>query len=579
MKIFKRIKKGFTLVELVVVIAVIAILAAVSVGAYFGVTESANASRLEQEAKQVYTAIQTVSLAPNDHSSLTSNGLVITNEELFEDKLEENLGKDVNLAEVEDVVVDNIPTIYFATSSLNPIGGAGITYKSFSYYIPEIGNKKATADVVSGSVNVVGATVTKEETNNDQEECEHNYESVETPATCTADGYTTHTCSLCGDSYTDSVVTATGHTPGTVVHENTNDSTCKTEGSYDEVVYCSVCETELSRTTKTIDVKAHIPAEAVVENKVESTCKAEGSYHEVVYCSICHDELSRETKTIAKKPHTPVVDPAVESTCTSTGLTQGSHCSVCNEVITVQEEVVKKDHTWSSGTCTVCNDECGHEWVDSKCNICKFECVSHTYGSNNKCSTCGINKPTISISKSYSEEYIVLGQTNARITATSSNGATVKYYSSNTSILTVNEATGAITPKTRGTAKVYATLSTDNSIKSQEINVEVRYRVYFENNWNWSDVKIYLWDNSNYLSAHPGNNMIDSGKDNSEGKDIYYFDIPASYTKMQFNGIKDDGSGTRNQSPDISIADVVNRCYYMFWVDGTGNTTPYYSLT
>ena len=53
MKLFKKAKKGFTLVELVVVIAVIAILAAVSVGAYFGVTESANNSKLEQEAKQV----------------------------------------------------------------------------------------------------------------------------------------------------------------------------------------------------------------------------------------------------------------------------------------------------------------------------------------------------------------------------------------------------------------------------------------------------------------------------------------------------------------------------------------------
>ena len=52
MKLFKKAKKGFTLVELVVVIAVIAILSAVSVGAYFGITESANSSAAEQGAKQ-----------------------------------------------------------------------------------------------------------------------------------------------------------------------------------------------------------------------------------------------------------------------------------------------------------------------------------------------------------------------------------------------------------------------------------------------------------------------------------------------------------------------------------------------
>lgn len=49
----RKLRKGFTLVELVVVIAVIAILAAVSVGAYFGVTDSANASAAEQYKKQI----------------------------------------------------------------------------------------------------------------------------------------------------------------------------------------------------------------------------------------------------------------------------------------------------------------------------------------------------------------------------------------------------------------------------------------------------------------------------------------------------------------------------------------------
>ena len=56
-KINKK-KKGFTLVELVVVIAVIAILAGVSVAAYFGVTDSANKSNAEtylKEMKDNYT--------------------------------------------------------------------------------------------------------------------------------------------------------------------------------------------------------------------------------------------------------------------------------------------------------------------------------------------------------------------------------------------------------------------------------------------------------------------------------------------------------------------------------------------
>ena len=41
--------------------------------------------------------------------------------------------------------------------------------------------------------------------------CSHNYEVVITPPTCTEQGYTTHTCSSCGDIYTDSYADPTGH--------------------------------------------------------------------------------------------------------------------------------------------------------------------------------------------------------------------------------------------------------------------------------------------------------------------------------------------------------------------------------
>lgn len=39
----------------------------------------------------------------------------------------------------------------------------------------------------------------------------HRYDAVVTPATCTKDGYTTHTCSGCKDSYVDSETRKTGH--------------------------------------------------------------------------------------------------------------------------------------------------------------------------------------------------------------------------------------------------------------------------------------------------------------------------------------------------------------------------------
>lgn len=46
--------------------------------------------------------------------------------------------------------------------------------------------------------------------------------------------------------------------------------------------------------------------------------------------------------------HTIVQDPAVAATCTEAGRTQGSHCSVCGEVIQAQAEVPALGHSWNS---------------------------------------------------------------------------------------------------------------------------------------------------------------------------------------------------------------------------------------
>lgn len=162
--------------------------------------------------------------------------------------------------------------------------------------------------------------------------------TVTTPATCTADGVRTYTCRHDSSHTYTEVIPATGHTPAEAVRENEKAETCTEGGSYDEVVYCSVCHAEISRETKTIQshghewdegtvttpatctsdgvrtytcrhdsshtyaevipATGHTPAEAVRENEVAATCSVAGSYDEVKYCSVCHEEVSREQKTI-----------------------------------------------------------------------------------------------------------------------------------------------------------------------------------------------------------------------------------------------------------------------------------------
>ena len=65
--------------------------------------------------------------------------------------------------------------------------------------------------------------------------------------------------------------------------------------------------------------------------------------------------------------HTEVVDKAVEATCTTDGLTEGKHCSVCDEVIVAQEVVPALGHS----TVEVPGVE---PTVDAAGNILHFSC-------------------------------------------------------------------------------------------------------------------------------------------------------------------------------------------------------------
>ena len=112
-------------------------------------------------------------------------------------------------------------------------------------YTAAFNNKRFTAQTATEEIAALG----------------HAYDAVATEPTCTAGGFTTHTCSRCGDSFTDSGTAALGHTAGDAVHEKEVPATCEKDGGYEEAIYCAVCGEELSRRTVTVPATGHEDAD------------------------------------------------------------------------------------------------------------------------------------------------------------------------------------------------------------------------------------------------------------------------------------------------------------------------------
>jgi len=154
------------------------------------------------------------------------------------------------------------------------------------------------------------------------------YESVAVAPTCTEDGYTKHTCLICGDSYSDNTVASEGHKYEAVVTA----PTC-TAGGYTTYT-CSVCDdTYKDNYTDAVD---HSYNEGVVSKEPTCTAKGEKTYN----CTACGQS---KTEEIAALGHTP----GAAATCTTPQL-----CTVCDEELAQALGHKMVETEYKAATCT-----------------------------------------------------------------------------------------------------------------------------------------------------------------------------------------------------------------------------------
>ena len=111
----------------------------------------------------------------------------------------------------------------------------------------------------------------------------------------------------------------------------TKKATCTTTGT--KLYTCAVCGEEK---LETIKAKGHT---TVIDKAVPETCEIDGKT-EGSHCSVCGEILVAQ-KTVKAKGHTEVIDEAIPATFKTAGKTGGKHCSTCGKVLVAQKTVAK----------------------------------------------------------------------------------------------------------------------------------------------------------------------------------------------------------------------------------------------
>ena len=269
----------------------------------------------------------------------------------------------------------------------------------------------------------------------------HTYTTKTVAPTCTAKGYTLHTCSGCGDTYEDNYKDPLGHSFGdwktttepTCTADGTKTCTCKRSG-------CNAKKTESvsklghSYTTKVVKPTCTAKGytlytcircgESYKENYTAATDHTWGAWKTTKAatektegtkersCTVCG---KKQTATIPKKPHThSYTTKTVKPTCEAKGYTLHV-CKGCGDTY-VDNYKSALGHTWGKWKTTKAATETSTGQKERYCSVCnKKETAvipikkhTHTYTTKTVAPTCtakGYTLHTCKCGYSYKDNY------------------------------------------------------------------------------------------------------------------------------------------------------------------------------
>ena len=188
--------------------------------------------------------------------------------------------------------------------------------------------------------------------------------AITTPATCSTDGVITYTCTRpgCGATRTETIPATGQHSwdGGSV----TTSPGCTTDGI--RTYTCTVCGTTRTET---------IPATGQHSWDGGSVTSAPGCTTDGVRTYTCTVCGTAYTEAVPAEGHKPETLPAVAATCEAPGKTEGRVCTVCGEILEMQQNIPAKGHDWGpwkEGKLPTCTEKGKNYSVCAVCGATRY---------------------------------------------------------------------------------------------------------------------------------------------------------------------------------------------------------------